>query len=115
RKGNGRDYSGANERCESSFTHSACPIYRVDYAKRSEDHGQAIVWKVALHWSIFTSTLSPPTTHFPSITFTAICLFSPAENGALFVPAKCSQTASSCVARRAFFKFSQAPVRGKNA
>src|ERR1019366_4989582 len=50
-----------------------------------------------------------------SITFTAIWPCSPAGNGALVVPAKWSQTVSSNSTRNAFFRFSQAPVRGKNA
>ena len=61
---------------------------------------------------LFTTTSSFPRS---SMTLTATCPFSPASKGALFVPARWSHTDSSYVPLRAFFRLSQAPVRGKNA
>ena len=50
-----------------------------------------------------------------SITLTATLRCSPASKGALVAPARCSQTLSSYSPLSAFFRLSQAPVRGKNA
>src|SRR5208337_1879489 len=62
-------------------------------------------------------SFSPTSNSFPrsSITFTATCPCCPASNGALTVPARWSHTLSSYSPLRAFFRLSQAPVRGKNA
>src|SRR5690606_6725894 len=65
----------------------------------------------------FVSSSFTTNSSFPrgSITFTATCLCSPAGKGALSVPARWSHTVSAKSARRARFRFFQAPVLGKKA
>src|SRR5579884_1114950 len=62
--------------------------------------------------NFFTTSNSLPRS---SMTFTAICLCSPATNGSLVVPARCSHTLSAYTPRNSRFKLSHAAVRGKNA
>src|SRR4030042_3573693 len=83
-----------------------------DFIKAFESGDNNLANHPFASFSDFTTSNSFPRS---SITFTAICPCSPASNDALTVPARWSQTLSSCVDFSARFKLSHALVRGKNA